>query len=53
MAAIGKPSRRMSGIWRRTPRPMLTDNLALAISIPSASLETIRASQVARLAIRP
>ena len=24
MAAIGKPSRRMPGIWRRTPRPMLT-----------------------------
>ena len=33
VAAIGKPSRRMPGIWRRTPRPMLTDILALAISI--------------------
>jgi len=33
MAAIGKPSRRMPGIWRRTPRPMLTDSLALAISM--------------------
>jgi hypothetical protein len=33
MAAIGKPSRRMPGIWRRTPRPMLIDILALAISM--------------------